>query len=267
MATMTPSSPDARLWAPGEAWAAYEACLPATRRLLLYGPPGTGKTHQATLLGAVEGEQTFSMTMTPQTPASACWGHFVPKPSERGGTDLVWLDGPALAAWRASHNGPTRLVINEIDRAGPDASAALHVLLDDLKTARVTLPTGETVTPGRYGKIIATMNGEPEDLDDPVRDRFPVKFRIDDVHPGALMMLPEWLRPLARDSVAVTDPTRRTSVRVWLALAELLAKGVPEGVAAKATFGARHADVVAAMAVAKAAAALPTVGAPARARR
>lgn len=236
-------------WPKGKIWEAISAIVPLTRRTLLYGPPGTGKTHAATTGGIVPGEQVFSVTLTPETPATALLGHWVPKPNPSGGTELQWLDGPGCAAWRASHAGPVRLVLNEIDHAGPDSVSALHVLLDDLKTAAITLPTGETIRPAKGFRVVATMNGVPDDLAPAIADRFPVRFNVREVAPGAIAILPESLRAIAEDSALSPDPQRRVSIRAWLAVAELLSKGANEEIAARAVFGERWLDLLTALKV------------------
>lgn len=236
-------------WPKGLIWQAIADVIPHTRRVLLYGPPGTGKTHAATASGLAADEQVYSLTLTPETPATALLGHWVPRPTATGAAELQWLDGPGIAAWRRSHDGPARLVLNEIDHAGPDSVSALHVLLDDLKTAAITLPTGETVRPAKGFRVVATMNGIPDDLAPALADRFPVRFNVREVAPGAIAILPPSLRQIAEDSALAPDPQRRVSIRAWLAVAELLSKGVAEETAARAVFGERWLDLLTALKV------------------
>ena len=50
----------------------------------------------------------------------------------------------------------------------------LHGLLNDPTLARITLPTGEVLTADPNFKVIATMNGEYEDLRPSLQDRFSI---------------------------------------------------------------------------------------------
>src|SRR5207244_1607050 len=120
-------------------------------------------------------------------------GHFIPK-----GQEFIWMDGPALTAFRLG----SRLVLNEIDKASGDALTFCHALLDDPGIARITLPTGETVIPHEDFHVIATMNGEPEDLPDALRDRFAVRIHIDKLHPEAVEALPKDLHKIARKGIS-----------------------------------------------------------------
>ena len=222
-------------------WSLVSNIIPHIKRLLLYGPSGTGKTYAATLLAQEKDEEVFQITLTPDTPAAALIGHYIIK---GGGT--VWNDGVGMAAWRAAHKKPSRLVINEVDHAGPDAISALHVLLDDQRTARMSLPTGETLGPGPLLRIIGTMNGVPEDLLPSLQDRFTVRIPINEVAPGAIAALPEDLRTVAINTALCTDPQRRISVRSWNEFA-VLRPAAGEKNAADAVFGDKSDSVLSAI--------------------
>lgn len=223
----------------GEVWKAIDTIMPNVQRLLLYGPPGTGKTHAATLSGLQKDEQVFQITLTPDTPAAALLGHFIIK--GRGG--CVWLDGVGIEAWRAAHTKPARLVINEIDHAGPDAVSALHLLLDDLNTAGLTLPTGEYVQPGKGLKIVATMNGDPMDLLPSLQDRLTIRILINEVHPNAIAGLPKELQTPAAKGITVADNKIKVSIRAWQSFAALSAQ-TDEETAAKCIFGDQWGDIL-----------------------
>lgn len=240
-------------WPKGRVWGAIEDTIQLTRRTLLYGPPGTGKTHTAVHGGLREGEQVFAKTLTQEMTSHELLGTWMPMPDEEnGGQRFVWHDGPAIKAWRLSHTQPVRLVLNELDRAGPDIQSILYVLVDDLQTACITLPTGETLTPGKFFSAVATMNGEPADLPPALEDRFAVRFFVNEIHPGALAILPDYLRPLAEETAITPDPARRVSIRAWLALYELLAKGLDDEIAARCVFGARWMDLLTSLRIARA---------------
>jgi len=222
-------------------WDLINSILPKTRRVLLYGPPGTGKTHAATYLDT-EGKTVYSLTLTEATPDAEIRGHFVPA----GDGKFKWMDGPAIKAWKEG----CPLVINEINRGSPEAQSFLYVLLDDPKTARITLPTGETVTPQEGFRVVATMNGRPDELPEALADRFPVSVEVMQTNPHALTQLPTELRKLARDTSNIVDEERRITIRSWLAFADLLRIGSDVDKAGKAVFNAKWEDLRVAVLVA-----------------
>lgn len=214
-------------------WPLLHTVMYYTKRLLLYGPPGTGKTHVATPPDIT----SYSLTMTEDMPVAELRGHYVPH-----GNEFIWMDGPAIRAWREG----VRLVINEIDKASAEAMTFLHVILDDPRTARLTLPTGETVVPHAGFNVIATMNGEPHDLPEALRDRFPVKILVDSINPEALEKLPEDLREVAHRTSMVKDHSRRLSIRAWKEYDHLRNK-IGDGYAGPACFGSRWPELASAI--------------------
>lgn len=218
-----------------ETWDAINMAVSATRRLLLWGPPGTGKTHVAKNAPNESGAtpDVFNITLTEDTPAAELRGHFIPK-----GNEFVWMDGPAIKAWRTG----SRLVINEIDRGSGDALTFLYALLDDPDFATITLPTGETVKPGEGFHAVATMNGQPEDLPEALQDRFPVTILVNEVAPAAILSLPEDLREIAA-SLVVADDERRVGLRQWIEFATLRTK-LGEENAAQLVLGPKWQSIV-----------------------
>lgn len=189
-------------------WGLVESAAPHTRRMLLYGPPGTGKSFLARTAG-LGGRDVYPVSVHSDLPAAELRGHFIP--TQEGG--MRWMDGPATTAWR----GGGRLILDEIDHAGDDALSFLLGVLDDAPTARLVLgTTGEVITPHENFQVVATMNGEPEDLPPALADRFPVTVRVDAPHPTAIASLPEDLRPLGASLSAHTDPDRRIPLRSLL---------------------------------------------------
>ena len=231
-----------------DCWAVTDAVMGVSQRILLYGPPGTGKTYAAQRRALVDDQTVYSITMTEETPMAEIRGHFVQKEGS-----FVWMDGPAVRSWKEG----ARLVINEIDRAGDDVLSFLYAIMDDPGFASVTLPTGETISPVDGFQLVATMNGEPDDLPDALQDRLPVSIEIGDLNPEALQRLPEDLQEPAKNTTLLDNNARRLSIRAWLEFASLRDKlgvsmGDEEGLemAAQAVFGDRGHDAVLALQVA-----------------
>lgn len=263
-------------------WDLIKEVMKHTSRILQYGMPGTGKTFIAVTQEHVVEESTeveveeaapeapattaetaptpkkkkkkvtvaasnsrpiYAITITPEMPAAELRGHYVPADGK-----FIWRDGPAISAWR---NGG-RLVINEIDHATGDVLSFLHNLLDDPESARMTLPTGETVRPKEGFQVIATMNGVPADLPEAMRSRFPVTIEITNPNPDAIAALPEDLRNLALGSTVNPDEKLRINIRSWFEYARLRVK-MTEEKAAKAVFGSRADEVLKSVKLAKAA--------------
>ena len=80
-------------------------------------------------------------------------------------------------------------------------------------------------------QCVATMNGVPEDLPEPLADRFPVKLHIDEVHKEALNSLQPRLKAIYLD----TDQAN-TSVRRWIELQKLMDSGIKTEVAVDVLF-------------------------------
>jgi MoxR-like ATPase len=178
--------------------------------------------------------------MTEDTGAAEIRGHYGLK-----GGDFTFLPGPMLLGWLQG----VRVVVNEIEKCGPDALAAMLGFADDPEVAGLTLPDGTTVRPQEGFHIVATSNTPPEVLDPALRDRFPIAIRVDCVHPDALAALPTDVRAAAANTSLLEDPERRVSVRGWNCFVRLLPRLGPER-AARAVFADRAADVLAALRIA-----------------
>jgi len=232
-------------------WNVVEAVLSSTNRALLHGPPGTGKTFAACRLGlAGDQQKVFSITLTEETPAAELRGHYILKDGK-----YVWHDGAAIAAWRCGG----RLIINEIQRGGPDVHSLLLNITDDLEIAEMDLPSGKKVKPAKGFMCVATMNGDPRELLDPaLLDRFPVSIHIDKVHPEAINQLPNDVQQAAEKTALIEEEERRISVRAWYAFARLrekLMQSLDEeqavDYAARAVFNSRASDALDALKIAK----------------
>lgn len=219
-------------------WLMLDLVLPRVRRALMYGPPSTGKTFAACRSAETLGDELFVITMTDQTPMAELRGHFVPK-----GGNFEFMYGNALRPFK--YGG--LLVINEIDEAGADALAFLVALLDDPAVAKITLPTGETVKAHPNFRVIASMNGHYTELHERLQSRFPEKVYVDAPHPDALASLPEDLRAVAAKLSIEADENLRVDIRSWKEFAELRTTLSHERLAARAVFGPRATDVLAAI--------------------
>ena len=180
------------------------------RHIYLYGPPGIGKTYCAIHEGRRDGA-VYAITLTQEMPASELRGHWTPR-----GNELVWMDGPVVRAMREG----AVVVLNELLHASDDAMSFLYPVLERNETARITLPTSETVVPQPGFRVIVTENRSPAELSTALRDRFDVVLEIDEPHPQALAALSPMLREAARRCFTL-DEERRLSVRPFLVLDEL----------------------------------------------
>ena len=216
-------------------WELFNKVVGTSDRILLYGIPGTGKTYQATKVNVPTDKEVYSTTLTIDSTASEMIGHYIP--NDTGTFD--WNDGVAIKAWREG----TRLVINEIDHAGPDVSSVLHAILDDADIARLTLPNKkkETVTPSKGFSVIATMNGTPDMLPEALADRFGVKININSVHPDATKSLPERYRSVYSERDENDIPP---SIRSWKEFSKLVDAGVDLRSSATVCFGNDYAEDV-----------------------
>lgn len=166
-------------------WSTIHVACKHARRVLLWGPPGTGKSFIGT---TTEGEgatvqsldKLSRLYLTMDTPAAEVRGHYLP--NDKGG--FSWHDGPGTNAWRGDGH---RLVIDEIDAASGDTLTLLLALLDDPESAKLTLPTNETVRPGKNFSCVATTNQSPTVIPEALLDRFDVVCHVPSPSPYAFV--------------------------------------------------------------------------------
>lgn len=193
----------------GDDWAFVEEVLssPLAHTIFLWGPPGIGKSYMAYRCG-LAGREVFSISLTPETPAAELRGFWMPK-----GDQFSWQDGVFIDAMRKG----ARVVINEIGHASHDVMAILHPILESRKTAQLTLPNLETVSPADGFQVVCTDNLSIDQLPEALRDRFDSVLHVDQPHPDSLASLSADLREAALRTFDL-ESERAVSIRGWLSV-------------------------------------------------
>jgi len=194
-------------------WDTFNQVLSAgIDRMILFGPPGTGKTFSALHVNKKPGQDSHRLTCTDDMTNMDVTGGFLP--SENG---FEYIEGAAIKARRTG----SRLVVDEIDKAGGDVFATLLNMTDSAESAEWEHPvTGEKTYPAPGYTVIMTTNVEQiEELPEALTDRFPVRVRIDRPHPDALLSLPTHWRNYA-DRMADAG-SQRMSLRLFQSMAKL----------------------------------------------
>jgi len=191
-------------------------------KVFLSGPPGIGKSFAGMYFGDVSrGVERMSCT---EDMTSADVDGFMG--ITKDGT-FDWRYGAASRAWI---NG-SRLIIDEIDKAGSDVLAKLLAFTDSAMSARfVIVATGETIVPAPGFSVVMTANiTNIDELDsDALKDRFPAHIQINAPHPSALMQFPESQRMLAATLISsragnLNGYSQRVSLRKFEYFNQLLA--------------------------------------------
>jgi MoxR-like ATPase len=198
------------------------------RRTLLHGLPGTGKTTYALSLSP----ESERITLTQGQFPDALLGKFLLKDGS-----TFWANAPAT---RAAIRG-IPLVLDEIHKAGSELDSTLQAVLDDEAVCRLNLDNGETITPAQGYRIIATMNGSPDQLADAVLDRFDIVLKCNTPHEGILRRLsPEAAKFILNKMQNEPDNDEWTPAitpRRMLAFDHLRNEGVSDELAAELVFG------------------------------
>lgn len=186
-------------------------------RLLLYGVPGTGKTYYGLNYHKQDNQSSYRLICTEEMTDGDIVGSY------KQHDDGIWRfsKGVALRAWQEG----ARLVVDEINRVNGDVESRLMSIIDSQESASWEHPdTGEVFYPKSDGdskfSVVATMNGEPDDLAPAILDRLVVRVNITEAHPDGIDRLPEYLRTIARVSTSA-EATDRYSLRSFLAFHEM----------------------------------------------
>jgi MoxR-like ATPase len=174
-------------------------------RVLLYGPPGTGKTFYG-LTSKPASQPAYRLICTDEMSTAEITGLWQPT-----GDRFTYKEGLAVTAWRTG----ARLVIDEINRANGDVMSLLLAFTDTVASSSWENPeTGETVTPSPGYSVVLTMNGEPDDLEPALLDRFTARVHITEPHPEAVAQLPDYLRNMA-SALGQLEGQERASIRAF----------------------------------------------------
>ena len=225
-------------------WQKYKNALEGgIDRIILFGPSGTGKTYGGLNYGDTRGG-AFRLVCTEDMTNADVSGSFMP--SANGG--FSWVSGSALRAWEGNGYSGGRVVADEIDKAGGDVFATLLNFLDSPESASWEHPeTGRIYTPRNGFSAVMTTNIENmAELPVALADRFPVRIRISEPHPQALLKLSDDLRGMA---VRMSDAGKqRISLRAFYAFDKLRSTlSIEES--AEIVFGERASSVLEAMKV------------------
>jgi len=199
-----------------QCWADLRDCMNAgVNQVLLYGGSGIGKTFAGIAFGDVSrGFERLNCTEDMTT--FNVGGGMIPQESGL----LAWAKGAALRAWVKG----SRLIIDEIDKAGGDVTAELLAFTDSLESASYVIPTtGEVFYPQPGFSVVMTSNIEnPDELPPALVDRFRCAIHIDAPHPSALMQFPENQRMLAA-TLCSAPKNDRVTLRQMMHFNKLLA--------------------------------------------
>lgn len=150
---------------------------------IVFGPTGCGKTASVEYVTALLNWNLVIVSITPGSTEDSMVGTQMPAAHETTGAPTVeWVDRMIAQAVRLSHDRPTVLLVDEINRIRDvNEYACMMSLLDS--TQRLTLPTGETIDKGDL-VVIATANPPEEyigtnELDPAFENRLPWTPRID----------------------------------------------------------------------------------------
>ena len=205
--------------------------------IALGGDPSIGKTWLAQH-HALGGRECYNVTLNEDSYAGELKGYVV---KDKDGS-FIWCDGPGTRAFR---NGG-RIVINEIQRAPANVLSYFLELTESRDSAMISLPppSNETLRQHPKFQVIASYNGEFEDMPEALKSRFTTNIHLKSANPDAIKGLPNHLRKIAATSVVCEDLVRRISLRHWYDFVDKLKKGLPESIAAWSVFGDQAEEIL-----------------------
>ena len=214
---------------------AQDALESGIDRLLLFGPPGTGKTFAGLTFGNVR-NGAWKVNCTEDMTSADVTGHWLPT----GDGVWAWRDGGATNALR---NGG-RLILDEVDKASGDVLATLLAVTDSDDSIALDHPglNGNVIASAGYSVVCTTNAEDMDELPEALVYRFPVRIRINEPHPDALLRLSPNLRDYARRAADLGE--RRISLRQFMAFDTLTKSLGDQAYAAEMVFGEKLAQAV-----------------------
>jgi hypothetical protein len=155
-------------------WELAAALTQGGNHIVAYGPPSIGKTY----LAFSTGRGYYVLNCHEQMQVADIVGHWIP--SNTGSWEYLY--GPAVKAMKEGK----RLILNELGRCNAEVLDMLLGILDSLESAKITLVTGETITPAEGFVCIATSNTAPEESLDPALQARLIPIKLDKPNPGII---------------------------------------------------------------------------------
>jgi hypothetical protein len=181
-----------------------------TMPIIMFGPPGTGKSSLAVATAVAASLPYYKVACSPDAlPNEVIGGANV---DDSGG--WKYLYGPYLRA--CGEGSPAGLlIVDDIHKAGPGIQSALYTVLDSGPGGMTTLPNGRNVHPQADYRVICTMNGEPDELEDPILDRLAFKVMVMVPSEEMLRTLEPRIRDFVESDYDGTNPNPTATFRQW----------------------------------------------------